>query len=105
MFRGRSGKTIQTVKLTMMQGSDSNLSHPQRHKEQAQSAMTAADVVDFYKAMEKMSVKIWVDGGWGVDALLEKQARPHSDLDIVIQQQDVPRFRQYLEDHGYREIK
>lgn len=27
---------------------------------------------------------VWVDGGWGVDALLGKQTRPHSDLDLII---------------------
>jgi len=67
--------------------------------------MTAADVLDFYKGMENLGVRIWVDGGWGVDALLEKQTRPHSDLDIAIQQKDVSRFRHFLEARGYKEIK
>ena len=32
----------------------------------------------------------WVDGGWGVDALLERQTRDHSDLDLVIDAVAVP---------------
>jgi lincosamide nucleotidyltransferase A/C/D/E len=46
-----------------------------------------------------------MDGGWGVDALLERQTRLHSDLDIVIQQKDVSSLRELLEMRGYEEIK
>jgi lincosamide nucleotidyltransferase A/C/D/E len=43
--------------------------------------------------LEKLGIEIWVDGGWGVDALLGEQTRPHKDLDIAIQQKDVPQLR------------
>ena len=26
----------------------------------------------------------WIDGGWGVDALLRRETRPHRDLDLVV---------------------
>jgi lincosamide nucleotidyltransferase A/C/D/E len=65
--------------------------------------MEAPLVVDLYNELEKLGIKIWIDGGWGVDALLEKQTRTHKDLDIVIQNKDVSRFRQLLK--GYKEIK
>jgi lincosamide nucleotidyltransferase A/C/D/E len=26
----------------------------------------------------------WLDGGWGVDALLDEQTRPHADVDLVV---------------------
>lgn len=67
--------------------------------------MTSADVVDFYKAASNAGVEIWIDGGWGVDALLGEQTRPHSDLDIVIRETDIPVLRQLLQSRGYREIK
>lgn len=67
-------------------------------------SMNAADVVSYYTEMEKQGVTLWVDGGWGVDALVEKQTRPHSDLDIVIQKKDVPTLVKYLESKGYRQI-
>lgn len=67
--------------------------------------MEAADVLDLYNALEGRGVEIWIDGGWGVDALLEKQTRPHNDLDIVIQQKDVPKLVELLDTRGYREIK
>ena len=67
--------------------------------------MTAADVIDVYTSLENLDIKIWVDGGWGVDALLEKQTRPHTDLDIAIQYKDLPKFREYMESRGYKEVE
>jgi lincosamide nucleotidyltransferase A/C/D/E len=67
--------------------------------------MNSVDVIDLYTTLEKLSVEIWVDGGWGVDALLGEQTRPHSDLDIAIEQKDVPKLRQFLQERGYRDIK
>ena len=48
--------------------------------------MNSADVLKLYDELSRIDVAIWVDGGWGVDALLGKQTRPHKDLDIAIQQ-------------------
>jgi lincosamide nucleotidyltransferase A/C/D/E len=47
-------------------------------------ATTSCDVTEFYHHMEVLGIKIWIDGGWGVDALLGKQTRTHADLDIVV---------------------
>jgi lincosamide nucleotidyltransferase A/C/D/E len=67
--------------------------------------MTSVDVIDLYSALQKLGVEIWIDGGWGVDALLGEQTRAHSDLDIAIEQKDVAVLRRFLEERGYREIK
>src|SRR5450432_2877821 len=67
--------------------------------------MTAADVLSLYTELERLGITIWVDGGWGVDALLGGQTRPHSDLDIAIQQEDAAKLRALLQSRGYREIK
>ena len=67
--------------------------------------MTSADVLDLYTTLESFGVEIWIDGGWGVDALLGEQSRPHQDLDITIQQKDVPKLRQLLSARHYKEIK
>jgi lincosamide nucleotidyltransferase A/C/D/E len=66
--------------------------------------LTAEEVVELYNRLERLGVKIWIDGGWGVDALLGKQTRPHEDLDIVIQQKDLPILRNLLEDQGYTDV-
>lgn len=39
---------------------------------------------------------VWVDGGWGVDALLGVQTRPHSDLDLVIARSQLDAAREVL---------
>jgi len=66
--------------------------------------MTSVDVLDFYRMISEMRVEIWIDGGWGVDALLGEQTRPHKDLDIAIQEKDVPMLRQALQMRGYEEV-
>jgi lincosamide nucleotidyltransferase A/C/D/E len=70
-----------------------------------QTAMTSADVIDFYTKLDNLGIEIWIDGGWGVDALLGEQIRPHGDLDIVIQQKDVPKLRELLEAQGYKDVE
>jgi len=67
--------------------------------------MTAADVISLYTELENLKITVWVDGGWGVDALLGEQTRPHQDLDIAVQEGDVPRLRHLLQERGYRDIK
>ena len=67
--------------------------------------MTAAHVISLYTELENLKITVWVDGGWGVDALLGEQTRPHQDLDIAVQEGDVPRLRQLLQERGYRDIK
>jgi len=66
--------------------------------------MKSTDVVDIYTSLEQIGIKIWVDGGWAVDALLGEQTREHPDLDIAIQYKDLDRFREYLESQGYSEV-
>ncbi len=73
--------------------------------EQIDPGMKASEVVDFYTRLESLGVKIWVDGGWGVDALLGEQSRIHKDLDIGINQKDVPELLKFLEKEGFAEIK
>jgi lincosamide nucleotidyltransferase A/C/D/E len=48
--------------------------------------MSSEDTLELYDSLEHLGVRIWLDGGWGVDALLAKQIRTHKDLDIVIQE-------------------
>jgi lincosamide nucleotidyltransferase A/C/D/E len=50
--------------------------------------MPADLVPDLMSAMEEAGVQAWVAGGWGVDALLGEQTRPHQDLDLVFDADD-----------------
>lgn len=70
-----------------------------------ETAMTAVDVINLYTKLDDLEVEIWIDGGWGVDALLGDQTRPHKDLDIVIQEKDVPKLRELLKARGYKDVE
>jgi lincosamide nucleotidyltransferase A/C/D/E len=67
--------------------------------------VTADEVVDIYSALEEVGIQLWIDGGWGVDALLGRQTRFHGDLDIAIQSKDLEALRSVLRSRGYREIQ
>jgi lincosamide nucleotidyltransferase A/C/D/E len=45
--------------------------------------MDAATVVAVVELLEARGIDVWLDGGWGVDALLGYQDREHDDLDLV----------------------
>jgi len=66
--------------------------------------MSAADAVALYDLFEDNGIRVWLDGGWGVDALLEEQTRDHTDLDIGIETSDLPRMRDLLEKKGFRDV-
>ena len=66
--------------------------------------MTAADVIQYYSELEKFGISMWIDGGWGVDALLGKQTRLHADLDIAIEQKDLKKAVELLEKQGYQNV-
>lgn len=67
--------------------------------------MEAKDVLDTVRLLEAKNIDVWLDGGWAVDALLGKQTRSHSDLDIVVQRKDVPKLRGLLEERGYKDVE
>ncbi|HET9017595.1 MAG TPA: hypothetical protein VFN57_18485 [Thermomicrobiaceae bacterium] len=39
--------------------------------------------------LERAGIRCWLDGGWGVDALVARQTRPHVDLDLVLAADDI----------------
>jgi lincosamide nucleotidyltransferase A/C/D/E len=46
--------------------------------------MPAPDVIEAVEALRRVDVDPLIGGGWGVDALLGMQTRPHADLDIAV---------------------
>lgn len=67
----------------------------------AKPAMTSAALVELLQLFEEGGIEVWLDGGWGVDALLEGQTRPHKDVDIILRVADTPRLQQILEGRGF----
>jgi lincosamide nucleotidyltransferase A/C/D/E len=66
--------------------------------------MTSSDVVEVVKMMEQAGIEVYIDGGWGVDALLGEQTRKHEDLDIALPHKFVPKLRSLLEARGYKDV-
>jgi lincosamide nucleotidyltransferase A/C/D/E len=63
--------------------------------------MTAADVIEVLHCLERAGVSVWIDGGWGVDALVGAQTREHEDLDLALNRDDLEVARGALEALGY----
>ena len=61
----------------------------------------AVEVVKLCRDLAAHGVAIWIDGGWGVDALVGRETRPHADVDIVIEQRDVATLRAVLQQQGF----
>ena len=63
--------------------------------------MDPEDVVTALDRLDKHGVRWWLDGGWGGDALVGQQTRPHDDLDLVIELADSDRAVAALSELGY----
>ena len=66
--------------------------------------MTAEEAVIIIKLLEDNGIEVYVDGGWGVDALLGKQTRKHEDLDVALPHRFVSKLRELLESRGYQDV-
>jgi len=63
--------------------------------------MTASGVFTVLSALRAAGATAWVDGGWGVDALLGRTTREHSDLDLVVLMPELDVVRAALADIGF----
>jgi lincosamide nucleotidyltransferase A/C/D/E len=58
-------------------------------------------VLELLAVLRSSGVNATIDGGWGVDALLGRETRPHEDLDLVVALSDVPRIHEALRPLGF----
>lgn len=63
--------------------------------------VSVEDVIEIYQRMVKNSIRVWVTGGWGIDALIGEQTRSHKDLDVLVLLDDVVRMCKLLEADGF----
>ena len=64
--------------------------------------MTSEDVWEVLNHLEAAGIPVWLDGGWGVDALVGRQTRPHDDLDLVIPREQLSQARELLAQLGFQ---
>ena len=67
--------------------------------------MTRRDVLRILDRLDRSSIRVWLDGGWGVDALLGEVTRRHADFDLVLALDDVDRMCEILAGMGYRLVR
>ena len=53
--------------------------------------MNSTTVLHILDLLANVGVQVWLDGGWGVDALLARITRSHNDLDLVLALDDLTR--------------
>ena len=75
---------------------------PTREHTGQPALMDEEEVARVLQLAEIGGIPVVVDGGWAVDALLGWQTREHSDLDLAINQQYLPRFLNILRRLNYQ---
>ena len=65
--------------------------------------MSENDVIDLLKKTGQLGIDVWITGGWGVDALIGRQTRPHNDIDFFVQKKDTAVFTKMIRSNGYCE--
>lgn len=63
--------------------------------------MNSTSVLHILDLLAAGGVQVWLDGGWGVDALLRRISRPHYDLDLVLGLSDLAHAVELLVDSGF----
>lgn len=69
-----------------------------------ETQMTAEKLLEIYQDLKNQEVQIIIDGGWGIDALLGEETRPHKDLDFWVDMNQQEKVQAYFEDNGYSKL-
>jgi lincosamide nucleotidyltransferase A/C/D/E len=64
--------------------------------------MNAADALAAIQYLRSRDVRLWLDGGWAVDALLGEQTRSHNDVDLAVELADRAEYEAAVADAGYK---
>ena len=52
--------------------------------------MRANQLLDLLDRLGTVAPVVWIGGGWGVDALVGRQTRPHGDVDVLLDAPSLP---------------
>lgn len=59
--------------------------------------MDGSTVRKLVAQLQEAGITVWLDGGWGIDALLSRETRSHHDLDVIVCVRDVPKLLEVLD--------
>lgn len=63
------------------------------------------DAIEIINYAEKHGITVVLCGGWGVDALLEKETREHNDIDLLVEKDYGEKFITLLKQKGFKEMR
>jgi len=63
--------------------------------------MSLAEVTSVLRGLNEAGIRYWLEGGWGVDALVGHQTRPHRDLDVDLDSTQETQALDVLTQLGY----
>ncbi len=63
---------------------------------------TKENLMEILDLLDRLQIKYWIDGGWGVDILLGKQNREHRDVDVNFDGEFTQLLLRSLKDKGYK---
>jgi lincosamide nucleotidyltransferase A/C/D/E len=63
--------------------------------------MNGNDVLEIIRLLTDEGIDVWLDGGWGIDALVGRQTREHEDLDVVVALDRAKEIKQVLGRRGF----
>ncbi len=52
--------------------------------------MESSQVVDLFRVFAAAELRVWLAGGWAVDAIVGRQTRAHGDMDVAVDTRDLP---------------
>jgi lincosamide nucleotidyltransferase A/C/D/E len=67
------------------------------------AVMSADDVLSVLALFRTAEVDVWIAGGWGIDALVGRETRPHRDLDLLHRVEQEPTVIAALSAAGFAE--
>ena len=66
--------------------------------------VTVLNACEILEMQSEASVKVYLDGGWGVDALIGRETRIHNDIDLFVEKKDYGKAISVITGKGYREV-
>ena len=63
--------------------------------------VTYFDACEILEMLSEASVKVFLDGGWGVDALIGRETRIHNDIDLFVEKKDYGKAISVITWKGY----
>ncbi len=67
--------------------------------------MRADQVLALVDALAVRELRVWLGGGWGVDAVAGRQTRPHRDLDLTVDADQLDDLLALLADLGFTAVE